>query len=532
VVAVVAVVVLVAGVLGACNRGDGDDDDARPGPERSGPAGVFRAGIVRPSTIDPARARTIDELLVADQLYDSLAAHDPETLEPVPSLAESWTASEDQLHWDFKLRAGAVFSDGSPITSADVKATLDRIARKDSGSSVSDLLELVGGYRAVAVDGTATELSGVVAVAPDVVRIDLESPWSVLPSVLANPAFGVVPAAVAAASSSPFPEPSASVVTSGPYALSSVSAARWTLKPVEGVEAATDSVSLVLFEDKAAAYDALVAGDVDWSEVPPDKAAEAASRFGRSLFRPYTAELFYAFNLRNPKFADVRFREAIVRAVDRAAIIEEVYGTTVTASTGVVVEGLAGHQDDPCGGRCAHDVARAKALLEEMAAEGLAPPEIAIDFESDETQTAVATLLRDQLAAAGITATLRPKPLEEYQQFAVSGSQELFRLGWIAPYPSADAILTPLFLTGFPNNLTGFSSAGVDDLLRAARADPSADGRVARWQEAERAVLAELPIVPIGQFSLQSAGAERVTGLVLTATGTFDARTVSVDGSG
>ena len=72
----------------------------------------------------------------------------------------------------------------------------------------------------------------------------------------------------------------------------------------------------------------------------------------------------------------------------------------------------------------------------------------------------------------------------------------------------------------------------LDELLRAARADPSAEGRVARWQQAEAAVLAELPIVPIGQFALQSAASERVSGLVLTATGTFDARTVSVAGSG
>lgn len=520
----VLVLLVLAGLGVGCSKKD--KDEASDGAS----AGVFRAAIVRPATLDPAQARSVDELLVADQLFDGLTAHDPDTLEPVPALAASWTATPDQLHWDLTLRPDARFSDGSPVTSADVKATLERIVRKDSGSSVADLLELISGYRAVAVDGSTTDLAGVVASTPNIVHVDLDSPWSLLPSVLGHPAFGVLPKAVAQATTFPAPSPATGVVTSGPFRLSAATEDRWTLAPAAGVRAKVRRVELLLHDDKAAAYDALADGDADWAEVPPDRADDAVERFGRGLFRPYLAELFYAFNLRSPKFADVRFREAVVRAVDRASILRDVYGGTVRASDGLIVEGLPGRQDDPCAGRCSYDPERSKALLAELVGEGFAVPELAIDFESDPTQTAVATAIQEDLAAVGVTATLRAKPLAEYQQFAVSGEQELFRLGWVAPYPSPDGILTPLFVTGFPNNLTGFSSSGVDDLLRAARAEPDPAARVARWQEAERAVLAALPILPMGQFEIQSAADARVKGLVLTATGTFDARTVSVSG--
>jgi ABC-type transport system substrate-binding protein len=368
-----------------------------------------------------------------------------------------------------------------------------------------------------------------------VVHVDLDSPWSVLPSVLGNPGFGILPKAVADAGALPSGSagapPSSSFVGSGPFRVATSTAKVVGLVPVAGTKAAAKRVELHLFEDKASAYDALVAGRADWSEVPPDRRDDAAGRFGRAGFRPYVAELFYAFNLRNPKFADVRFREAVVRAVDRASILTDVYGGTVRAAEGLLPEGFPSHQADPCAGRCTYAPERSKELLAAMTAEGVAIPELAIDFESDATQTAVATAIQEDLAAVGITATLRAKPLAEYQQFAVSGEQELFRLGWIAPYPSPDGVLTPLFLTGFPNNLTGFSSASVDDLLRAARAEPDATARTGRWQEAERAVLAELPIVPIGQFEIEAAAAKRVRGLVMTATGSFDARTVSVAGS-
>lgn len=484
---------------------------------------VFRAGVVRPTSLDPARARSIDELLLVDQLFDSLTVAEPETLEPMPSLAASWVTTPDQMHWDFTLRPGARFSDGSPITSADVKATLDRIARKDTASSVADLLESVTGYKAVAIDGTATELVGVVASAPDVVRIDLDVPLSVLPAILANPAFGVVPAAVAAANALPDP-----VVGSGPYRVSTQSADRVAMVAVAGAVVKSKRLDFLLFDDKAAAFDAFVGNLVDWSEVPADKVADAADRFGNTLFRPYLAELFYAFNLRNPKFADVRFREAVVRAVDRKAIISEVYDDTVEPMDGLVVAGLAGAQADPCGGRCGFDPERSKALLAEIVASGGVVPELQIDFDDDKTQVGVAEAIKEDLAAVGVVATLRPKPLADYQQFAVTGEQELFRLGWILPYPSADGVLTPLFLTGFPNNLTGFSSAVVDERLRAARAEPDPARRLEHFQAAEQTVMAELPIIPIAQFVVHSVASPRVKGLRVTAAGTFDGRAVSL----
>ena len=508
----------MAAAAGACKKdAAGDREDGAPAP-------AFRAAIVRPATLDPAKARTVDELLVADQLFDSLAAYDPTTLEPVPSLASSWTASDDQLHWDFTLRSGATFSDGSPITAADVKASLERIAKKDSGSSVSDLLELVSGYKALAVDGTATELTGVVATSDSVVRIDLDSPWSVLPSALANPAFGVLPKALIDAGDE-FP---AAPVTSGPFVVSSASEDVLALSPAKGVSAKSKRLEFRLFADKAEAYDAMVAGRVDWSEVPPDRIDEAAKRFGRSRFKPYVAELFYAFNLRDAAFADVRVREAIVRAVDRDAILADIYDGSVQPMDGLVVEGIAGHQSDACGGRCDFDVERSKAILAELAASGVTVPEVHIDFEDDATQTAVATSIQADLAAVGITAALRPKPLAEYQQFAVSGSQQLFRLGWIAPYPSPDAVLTPLFASTSPNNLTGFSSATVDEALRAARAAADADTRVGHYQAAEKEIMAALPIIPIGQFEIQSVASERVRGLTVTSMGSFDGRSVWV----
>ena len=516
-----AVAALVVAV--ACTRPVTPPEPTQP-PQPTEPAprrgGVLRAGVLRPASLDPAKARTIDELLVADQLFDSLTAYDPATLEPVASLAARWQATADQRHWDFFLRPGAVFANGRPITATDVKYSLERVARKETGASVADLLEPVTGFNAFAVEGTAAELAGVSAPSPDVVHIDLDHPLSVLPSVLGNPALAVVPRE-AVEVQPPVADFGTEPVGSGPFRLQARTDTAISLAAAGGSPALLEGIELRLFDSVEASYAAFGRGELDWTQVPADQVRAAGERYGRGAYRPYLGELFYGLNLKSPKFADARFREAIVRAVNRGAIIARVYGGAALPTDGVLVAGVAGHQPDPCGQRCFHDPARARALLAEVFGQS-PPPEVQIDYDDAPTQDAVAKAMQADLQAVGIPTALRPKPLEEYKQFALTGEQELFRLGWIAAYPSADAILSPLFVTGSPNNLTGLSVAEIDAGLAAARAEPDPAKRVPLYQAAERAVLAQLPVVPIAQFETHALVAPRVRGLVLTTAATFD----------
>jgi peptide/nickel transport system substrate-binding protein len=57
--------------------------------------------------------------------YDYLTQTDPKTLEPAPSLAASWTSSDDLKKWTFKLRDDVKFQDGEPLTAADVVYSIE-----------------------------------------------------------------------------------------------------------------------------------------------------------------------------------------------------------------------------------------------------------------------------------------------------------------------------------------------------------------------------------------------------------------------
>ena len=123
--------------------------------------------------------------------------------------------------------------------------------------------------------------------------------------------------------------------------------------------------------------------------------------------------------------------------------------------------------------------------------------------------------MQANLQAVGIPAMLRPHPFADYLKFAVSGQQEMFRLGWIGAYPTADAFLTPLFRTGLADNVTGFSSESVDELLRAGRAESDEAKRIAQLPAGREAGAGAAPSSP-GPIRVPLAGERPGDGLVMS----------------
>jgi ABC-type oligopeptide transport system substrate-binding subunit len=300
------------------------------------------------------------------------------------------------------------------------------------------------------------------------------------------------------------------------------------LMPAPGAKVALRGLEIHLGRDGAEPYSAFLRGQLDWTAVPADRVDEVVRDRGRAGFQPYPAELLYGFNLKNTKYADQRFREAIVRAIDRDAIVRTVYGNRVRATSGVVAQGVPGYQDNACGERCAYDPNRARALVAEVF--GSRPvPTVNIDFDDDPTQEAVARSMADNLKAAGIPANTRPHAYAEYLKFASSGQQELFQLAWIGSYASPDAFLTPLFYSGKPDNVFGYNSSEFDALIRAARESPDQAKALLTYQAAEKFVMAQVPVVPIAQYETHTLVSSRVRGLTMSAFGTFDASLVRLD---
>src|SRR5690606_35230511 len=140
----VIALLLVALLAAACGS-DGGDDPASSGGEQNqtttsaaagddseGSAGGIRVSdeILRaawrsdPTSLDPQRGSSAFETTILWALYDALIDFDPEPLEPLPGLAESWEQSDPTV-LTLKLREGVVFHDGTPFNAEAVKYNLE-----------------------------------------------------------------------------------------------------------------------------------------------------------------------------------------------------------------------------------------------------------------------------------------------------------------------------------------------------------------------------------------------------------------------
>jgi peptide/nickel transport system substrate-binding protein len=118
---------------------------AGPAADAAAQALVIGANFVIKS-LDPARTVETTSNMVNHSVYDSLVTFEGEDLTaPKPSLATDWTVSSDGTTYTFHLRRNVRFSSGNPLTSADVKWSLDRVRHVKSNpafflNSVEEIL--------------------------------------------------------------------------------------------------------------------------------------------------------------------------------------------------------------------------------------------------------------------------------------------------------------------------------------------------------------------------------------------------------
>jgi peptide/nickel transport system substrate-binding protein len=124
-----------------------------PGAAASG--GVIRVAIQRPITLDPVLMQDLGSYGMIAQSFEFLCTLDSTGADIAPGLAESWSPNDDGSVWTFNLRQGATWQDGSPFTSADVVATMERLV--EAGNSALNGVLSSGGT--VAIDDATVEFS-------------------------------------------------------------------------------------------------------------------------------------------------------------------------------------------------------------------------------------------------------------------------------------------------------------------------------------------------------------------------------------
>lgn len=463
----------------------------------------LRMGVQAPFVLDPHLLFYGPNMAAARHIFDSLVGRDSDA-RWTPSLAEGWRQL-DETTWEFTLRRGVAFHDGSPFTAADVVATFERVPSiPNNPSSYESNLRTVA--RTEVVD-------------PHTIRIHTDRPNPTLPGQFTN--IFVVPAHLAK-------EPadasgSRIAVGTGPYRLVGFrygegmelvrNEAYWGSRP------AFPRVRVRVIPKDAAREAALLAGDIDLMEnVPPDDVARlrgnpAVQVFSRAADRvvfllpntgadtlPLLTDQAGKLLGRNP-MRDLRVRQAISAAVDRTALVDRVLSGQGVPSMQIVPEGFLGWTPALTVPR--PDPARARKLLADAGYPDGFRMTLACTNDRYVYDGRMCQALAQMLTRGGIATSVETLPGSVFMSRTRIGRNDLPLILYAISLSSLRDVAYILAMAhtaddpnGFVGSRGGFSDPELDRIIEAAvvRSDP---GREAALQHAQQEAVARLGMIPL-----------------------------------
>jgi peptide/nickel transport system substrate-binding protein/oligopeptide transport system substrate-binding protein len=475
-----------------------------------------------PATLDPARLRDIYSLAVGQQLFDGLVQFD-QTLSITPALAQFWVASRDGLTWTFTLRKGVRFHHGREVTSDDVVYSFTRLVDPRTRSGGGDLFLGIQGAPEFR-EGKARQIAGLVAVDRYTVRVTLTEAPVPFVSILAVGQAKIVPRELVEAQGEAFGrEP----VGTGPFRF-----IRWE-RGKEIVLAANPDyyegpprLGRLVFrifpgEQLDAVFREFQAGNLEDSPIPSrDYRGTIASQRYQYVRRPMFSLRHYGINTRMKPLDDRRIRQALLHAIDREAIVSEVWLGRHALARGILPPGTLGYNPKLQG--FPYDPARARDLLAQAGhpgGRGLPPIVIWSSARSEEILREHERIRKD-LEAVGIQAEFQYNPdWPSFSRMMAERRLPVFLRAWFADVPDPENFLVKLFHSASPRNYSGYANPAVDALLERARGEGDVARRVELYRRAEEMLLEDAPIIPVWHHTYERLFQRYVKGVEVSGLG-------------
>lgn len=491
-----------------------------------GTAGATAKGgtltILTPQTqinLDPAKSQNlaITTLGLIERRLTTWQISADAPAKVVPDLAtNTGTPSDGGKTWTYTLKDGLKLSDGSAITSADIKYGVERSFAAELSGGLSYHKSLLVGGAAYKGPYTGGDLASIETPDAKTIVFHLTSSYGDWPWIASMPAFAPVPKAK--------DNPTTygqNPVASGPYmvksnqqgtALTLVRNPNWSASTDSVRTAGPNSVVFKMSQDPGTTAQSLI-GDIGDAKnsfgsqylgaaqlAQVDKNPSAKARVATSKAGPLG---YLAMNTQSGALKDLKVRQAIQYAVDKKAFIIASGGAkTATAATTLITPGIPGRVDYnlyPAGAD--GDVAKAKSLLKEAGhSTGL---NLTLLTQNDSASLAQAQALQQGIERAGITVTLKPEDVNTYyaDSTADTANYDLNLSYWQPDFPSANSNIQPLFdssqIGGGGYNVARYSSPEVDALIAKATAEVDQKKAQALWAEADKRIMQDSPVVPL-----------------------------------
>ena len=497
-------------LLGACGDPEtvskSETGARQPSEEIAQRGGVYRVPLMQtPATLDPAYVRDRYGEAVVHQLFDGLVQFGP-YLSVLPNLAESWQVDDDGRSIRFFIRKEARFHNGRLVTAEDARYSLIRLLRIDPPPAIlPHLLKIQGApaYR----NRNSEQVRGLQCPQERELQISLSQPHAPFLSALAMYQASIVPSEHVTNEQIRFEE---NPVGTGPFQFvawnkdSSILLKRFD-RYFAG-EAFLDEIQFHLYP--GARIDQVLSdfksGKLE--EMPfysGIRANLSDDKAYRRIHRPSLSLFFYGINTHHPILKHPEVRQALSLAIDRSALIHSVYSDQFEAAISILPPGMPAHQHLEELTRFDPSTARQilEKVTEKMPADGWTL-EIASGSTSDFAKQEL-EIIRQSWRLLGIE--LKTKFISEwaqFEQYIQSNEVQLYRYAWNADLPDPDSFLHPLFASNSPVNFGGYADSRADKMLVNAIEIVDPVERAKKYQEIERYILSQYPIIPMFYLSI------------------------------
>jgi len=404
----------------------------------------------------------------------------------VPCLATSWNQI-DTLTWDFKLREGVKFHDGTTFNADAVKINFER--KKDSGSTASvsfvDEIEIIDDYT---------------------IRFHLNKEYGPILNCFAlGTAIIVSPSYLENTSKE---EIGNHAVGTGPFILQEFSPGIRTVyvknQDYWGEPAKLDRIEIRAIPEDGTRVMALRSGEVDVIENPSPNDIPSIER-DKNLYvyqSPKDRTLFIGFNLTDEivggdEEKSKAIREAIAFAINKKEIVDYVLeGLGYVADTGFIPQTMSQGFHDPDLERD-FDVEKAKAILKEAGIEEGTGIEFTVTRARYLKDTAIAEVIQQQVGNIGLKLKINVMDYGPFVNYVQGLESQMFQQGYGWPAGEPHEVLFDLFHSEGARNRLAFYNEEFDNLIDTAVETVDLKERMGLYNQAYKILFDKVGVIPL-----------------------------------
>jgi oligopeptide transport system substrate-binding protein len=480
---------------------------APEGPSASvGDAILVRGGGPEPDSLDPQKARGFEAQSILRDLCEGLTTLGKDG-RVAPGIARTWSTSRDGLAYTFDLRHDTHWSNGDPLVAADFVAALRRLVDPATASAYAQYIDVIANATDIVKGQKSVDTLGVAAPDDSTVVITLATPAPYLPTLLSHPSTCPVHRPTLQLHPDALARPGTMVGNGafllkewlpGAYILALRNHHYWRDEATR-----LEGVRYLLIPDENAELARYRGGELQVTFVVPRGQFDWIRRnlAAELHVSPQLSTYYYGFNLRRAPFKDQpKLRRALSLTIDREKLTQLVLRVGELPAYGWVPPGVDNYTSQsfdyaelPMDAR----IAEAQRLYRESGYSHEKPLSFELRYNAGEVHTKLALAIASMWKEAlGAEVHLTQVEFKSLLQDIDRGDVEMFRSSWVGDYNDAYTFAQVL-KSDFGVNLPHYESSRYDALLRSAalQLDPLLRG--ALLEEAERAMLADHPLLPL-----------------------------------